>query len=121
MNDSDVVLERAGAITRVILNRPERRNALGVRTLPALHEVLDAIEADRDIGVVVLTGRGPVFCGGGDLDEIMSPERTGQEWEFGFIRGYNRVAPTDEEQGDYCPERDGSVEVSRTGRTSYRR
>ena len=91
MGDSEVLLERSGSIARVILNRPERRNALGVRTLPALNEALDAIEADRDIGVVILTGRGPVFCGGGDLDEIMSPERTDREWEFGIIRGYNRV------------------------------
>lgn len=91
MGEPEVVLERSGAIARVILNRPRRRNALGVRTLPALNEALDAIEDDPGLGAVILTGRGPVFCGGGDLDEIMSPERTDREWEFGFIRGYNRV------------------------------
>ncbi|MBF8288879.1 MAG: hypothetical protein HW381_1987, partial [Candidatus Rokubacteria bacterium] len=48
MGDSEVLLERSGSIAHVILNRPERRNALGVRTLPALNEALDAIEADRD-------------------------------------------------------------------------
>ena len=68
MGDPEVVLERSGSIARVILNRPEGRNALGVRTLPALNGAPDAIEADRDIGVVVLTRRGPVFCGGGDLE-----------------------------------------------------
>ncbi len=32
MGEPEVVLERSGPIARVILNRPERRNALGVRT-----------------------------------------------------------------------------------------
>ena len=41
MGDSEVLLERSSSIARVILNRFERRNALGVRTLPALNGALD--------------------------------------------------------------------------------
>ncbi len=92
MGDPEVVLERRGPVARIVLNRPERRNALGRATLPAMHAVLDEVERDRRIGAVIVTGRGPVFCAGGDVDEIMSTEPTDREWEFEIIRGYNRVA-----------------------------
>jgi enoyl-CoA hydratase/carnithine racemase len=92
MSDREVLLERRGAVARIVLNRPARRNALGIETLPALHAALDEAEGDRGIGAVVVTGRGPVFCAGGDVDEIMSPEATDPEREFEVIRGYNRVA-----------------------------
>jgi enoyl-CoA hydratase/carnithine racemase len=92
MGDPHVILERRGAVARIVLNRPARRNALGRDTLPALHAVLDEVERDPAIGAVVVTGRGPVFCAGGDLDEIMSTGPTDREREFDMIRGYNRVA-----------------------------
>src|SRR3972149_5406667 len=92
MGEPEVVLERRGAVARVVLNRPGRRNALGRGTLPAMHAVLDEVERDPSIGAVVVAGRGPVFCAGGDVDESMSPEPTDREREFDMIRGYNRVA-----------------------------
>jgi enoyl-CoA hydratase/carnithine racemase len=92
MADPEVVLERRGPVARIVLNRPERRNALGRQTLPALHAVLDEVERDPTVGAVIVTGRGPVFCAGGDVDEIMSPEPTDREREFELIRGYNRLA-----------------------------
>lgn len=91
MGEPEVLLERYGPVARVVLNRPERRNALGLGMLSAIHRVLDDVEADRGIGAVVLTGRGPVFCAGGDVGEIMSVERTDRESELAVIRGYNRV------------------------------
>ena len=91
MAEAEVLLERRGPVARIVLNRPGRRNALGLRLLPALHAVLDTVEGDAGVACVILTGRGPVFCAGGDLDEIMSPERTDREQELAMIRGYNRV------------------------------
>jgi len=92
MGEPHVILERRGAVARIVLNRPERRNTLGAETLPAWHAVLDEVERDPAVGAVVVTGRGPVFCAGGDLDEIMSTGRTDREREFDMIRGYNRLA-----------------------------
>ena len=91
MAEPDVVLERDGAVARIVLNRPARRNALGRETLPAFHAVLDQVERDPAVGAVIVTGRGSVFCGGGDVDEIMSTEPTDRERELEMIRGYNRV------------------------------
>ena len=49
------------------LNRPELRNALNEQVMNALAEALSALEKDDSCRVVVLAGRGPVFCAGGDL------------------------------------------------------
>ncbi len=57
-----------------------------------MHAVLDEVERDFSVGAVIVTGRGSVFCAGGDVDEIMSTEPTDREGEFDLIRGYNRVA-----------------------------
>jgi enoyl-CoA hydratase/carnithine racemase len=91
MSDDEVLLDRQGAVARLTFNRPEKRNPMGRGFSAAMHRALDAIEADPGIAAVVLIGNGPVFCGGGDIMEIMSPEPTDLEREFELIRGYNRV------------------------------
>ena len=63
----NVKIERDGGITFVILNRPEKRNAMS----PALHldmcEALDWAADDDQTKVVVVTGAGGNFCAGQDL------------------------------------------------------
>ena len=51
----------------LVLNRPDRRNALSVEMIAALERQLAALEADDDVGAVVLTGAGGAFCAGGDV------------------------------------------------------
>ncbi len=87
----DVLIEKSGPVARVVLNRPDKRNAQGVEFAPALLAALDEVEADPAVSVVVLAANGPVFGGGGDLREIMSPQPTDPEWELELVRGYNRV------------------------------
>src|SRR5438309_1059411 len=64
-----VKVEKEDGITWVILNRPEKRNAMN----PQLHyDMLDAlteIEVDKDTKVLVITGAGPSWCAGQDLRE----------------------------------------------------
>jgi enoyl-CoA hydratase/carnithine racemase len=64
-----VLLERDGDQLLVTLNRPERRNALGVAIRDGLLDAFAVAHADPDLRVVV-RGRGPSFCAGGDLDEF---------------------------------------------------
>jgi 2-(1,2-epoxy-1,2-dihydrophenyl)acetyl-CoA isomerase len=54
----------------VVLNRPERRNALTSGMLLALAGVLDTLEAAPDVGAVLLTGAGQAFCAGGDVKDF---------------------------------------------------
>jgi enoyl-CoA hydratase len=54
------------------LDRPEKRNAFSSEMRDALVEGLHVALADPDIEEIVLDGRGPAFCSGGDLDEFGS-------------------------------------------------
>jgi enoyl-CoA hydratase/carnithine racemase len=57
-------------ITRLVLNRPERRNALSLAVMQEVTAALDTIAADAAARVVVIEGRGPAFSAGHDLAEI---------------------------------------------------
>jgi enoyl-CoA hydratase len=59
-------IERAGAVTTIELQRPERRNALNSALGDALREAIQEAAAD-DVRAIVLTGAGTVFCAGADL------------------------------------------------------
>jgi len=86
------LLDIRGGIATVTFNWPDRVNAMGLDFSAEFGRVLDRVEAEPGVRVVILTGAGRAFCGGGDLNEIMSPDETDMEREFALIRGYNRVA-----------------------------
>ena len=54
-------------VALIVLDRPQRRNALSAELIEDLHDALDQAEARDDVRVVVLTGEGRAFCAGGDL------------------------------------------------------
>lgn len=64
-----VRVEVAGGVARIVLDRPEKRNALSRATRAELAAALDRVAADPEVAVVTLTGSGPVFCAGADLYE----------------------------------------------------
>lgn len=65
-----VVVERIGPVTTVVLDRPERRNAVDAETARALAAAFEAFEADDDALVGVLHGANGTFCSGADLAEV---------------------------------------------------
>ena len=56
-------------ITRVTLNRPERKNAMAFDVMLPLRDALREVSADNDCRVVLLTGAGSAFCAGADLED----------------------------------------------------
>lgn len=62
-----VEYETRGKVGYVIMNRPEKRNALNYQLLDDLDAAFDHAEADDSVNVVVLKGNGPSFCSGYDL------------------------------------------------------
>jgi enoyl-CoA hydratase/carnithine racemase len=64
---SRVSASRDGGILRLVLNRPDKLNAVDTPTLNELRGRLDAAAADDSVRVVLLTGAGRAFCSGGDL------------------------------------------------------
>ncbi len=66
-----VLLEhKHDGIAVLVLNRPDKLNALNSELSTALNEALARIAEDDSIRVVVLTGAGRAFCAGGDLGAI---------------------------------------------------
>jgi len=65
-----VTTERVGAVTTVILSRPEVRNAVDVDTALELADAFRTFEADPDASVAVLYGGGGTFCAGADLKAV---------------------------------------------------
>jgi enoyl-CoA hydratase/carnithine racemase len=66
-----VLTEVHDGVMHLILNRPEKRNALSQELLTRLHSALNEIANDADVRVVVLAARGPAFCAGHDLSEMV--------------------------------------------------
>jgi naphthoate synthase len=63
----DIRYELAGGIAKITIDRPELRNAFRPETLIELSEALERAREDTEVGVIVLTGEGPLaFCSGGD-------------------------------------------------------
>ena len=67
-----VITEDRGTIRHVVLNRPEKRNAMNQALLLELAGALRAAANEASVHCVVLRGAGPVFSAGVDLGELMS-------------------------------------------------
>src|SRR5215472_1542087 len=63
----DLRAEIDDGVAVLTMNRPERRNAFSAAMLSAMGSVLAQVEADEDVGCVVLTGAAGAFCAGGDV------------------------------------------------------
>ncbi len=64
---TDILYHKADGIAKITINRPERRNAFRPQTVVQMIEALDDARNDETIGVIILTGEGPLaFCSGGD-------------------------------------------------------
>jgi enoyl-CoA hydratase/carnithine racemase len=61
-----------GAVRHIVLNRPEKRNAMNQALLLELGDALRAASDDASVHCVVLRGEGPVFSAGVDLGELAS-------------------------------------------------
>ena len=81
-----VKVEKENGITWVILNRPEKRNAMSPQLHFEMVDVLIELESDDETRVLVLTGAGDRWCAGQDLKEFFRElddkpaERRRAEW-----------------------------------------
>ncbi|MFE1262455.1 crotonase/enoyl-CoA hydratase family protein [Streptomyces albogriseolus] len=77
-----VRIERRGAVTTVVLSRPEARNAVDGPTATELADAFRAFEADEEARAAVLWGEGGTFCAGADL-KALGTERANRVAEDG--------------------------------------
>lgn len=64
-----VKIEGAGAVRRLVLNRPRAHNAVNAQLLSELIQACALLDDDPDCRVVILQGEGASFCAGADLKE----------------------------------------------------
>lgn len=70
MTEANVRIEKNGAVTTVIINRPTVRNAVDRDTAQALADAFREFDADENAAVAVLCGAGGTFCAGADLKAV---------------------------------------------------
>ncbi|HLC20537.1 MAG TPA: enoyl-CoA hydratase-related protein, partial [Candidatus Methylomirabilis sp.] len=70
MAGRNVEVHEKGEFTTVLMNRPERRNALSQDHMEELIETFRGLGAGKSRGVI-LAGTGPVFCAGHDFADIL--------------------------------------------------
>lgn len=85
MAPNRILVEHSGHVARVIINHPERRNAIGYEMWCALGDALAAIADNDETRVVILTGAGDkAFCAGNDISEFsewMSSKQKHEEYD----------------------------------------
>jgi enoyl-CoA hydratase len=69
-----VLTERRDGVLVITLNRPEVRNAVNAAVAEGIASALDALDADDELAVGVLTGAGGFFCAGMDLGAFVKGE-----------------------------------------------
>jgi enoyl-CoA hydratase/carnithine racemase len=73
--ESLVLCERDGAVATLVLNDPGRRNALSEAMGEALREQVTRLARDAALRAVIVTGAGPGFCAGGELEMLEARAR----------------------------------------------
>ncbi len=87
MATDELLCTRDGAIATITLNRPDKRNAMTVPMLEALHAAVREVSAAPDLRAVILAGAGKAFCAGLDLLEMGLARRPDGSVEFPEIEG----------------------------------
>ncbi|WP_460110235.1 enoyl-CoA hydratase [Pseudomonas sp. S3_H04] len=70
MTYETILLETHGGVGLITLNRPQALNALNAQLVSEVNQALDALEADANIGCIVLTGSKKAFAAGADIKEM---------------------------------------------------
>lgn len=96
MSEPEVLVEVAGPVAKIVLNRPAKLNALNVDLVASLEQAAGQVAGEEEVRVVIVAGRGRSFCSGLDLDMFvetgMSPaffER--QEGAFRLLETMDKI------------------------------
>lgn len=99
MERKELIFEVKDRVATITINRPDRYNALTIRMVEKLLELVSACDEDRGIRAVVLTGAGQAFCAGGDVREFVERIETLSPYLkrllaffHGAVSGMNRMS-----------------------------
>lgn len=95
MNYENILTEKENGLGVITINRPSKLNALNKATIQELHDAFSALDADKEVKVIIVTGSGEkAFVAGADISEFanFSVEEggklaaKGQELLFDFVQ-----------------------------------
>lgn len=98
----NMLVEHDGQIGRIVLNRPERHNALLHEAVYEFPRAIDELTADDDVRVIIMKGAGPSFSAGFDWKVVERPGRSedaahevlvGREWLHGLFKIWDTPKP----------------------------
>jgi 2-(1,2-epoxy-1,2-dihydrophenyl)acetyl-CoA isomerase len=68
---STLLVDKQDRVATVVLNRPQKLNAMTTVMAKELMQLLDDLEDDPEVRAIILTGSGKGFCAGGDMQEVL--------------------------------------------------
>lgn len=94
MDFRTIIVEREHNIVTVVLNRPDRLNAINEELIQELLSAIEILYRDETVRVLIITGAGRAFSAGGDFKSDEHSLKLMDEGPAVFHRGYrNSVAP----------------------------
>lgn len=99
MGYKNILVSEKDAIATIIINRPNKLNALNKATIQELHKAFTEAEADQDIRVIIVTGSGEkAFVAGADIAEFADFNvrqgadlaQTGQKLLFNYVENLSK-------------------------------
>jgi enoyl-CoA hydratase/carnithine racemase len=83
MDHINITFDIEGPIGTITLNRPEKRNALSLELLEEFSILLASVGQRQDVKVVIVKGKGKVFCAGHDISELVDGKMVDYKAIFG--------------------------------------
>ena len=86
-----ILVERAGGVGTITLNRPEKKNALDLKMIAEVKQAIRDFDLASDVTIVAIRGAGKDFCAGLDLNELLesadlTPEQNeARAWDLGEV------------------------------------
>jgi enoyl-CoA hydratase/carnithine racemase len=71
----NLLVTRDGPAARIVLNRPEKRNALSLELMEELSDAVREVSGRPEVRAIVIEGAGPAFSAGHDLSEMVGRDR----------------------------------------------
>jgi enoyl-CoA hydratase/carnithine racemase len=71
---TEILIEHEDNVAKIVLNRPEKLNALSLKLLEELIDALQHLSTNKEIRVVLIKGAGSSFSTGHDLSEMVGKE-----------------------------------------------
>lgn len=91
MNFDDLDYSVVDQVATILLNRPDKKNAMANQTIQNIVSALKHADADETVRVIVITGAGDAFCAGGDFQDMFQSGagRTDEQWAQYIDEGPN--------------------------------